>query len=73
MTTEIPPRRVRSAPIAYRSEGGIRIEYGDLENASGSHHDGLGGSLWLKYVDAFLLFQDLRTALKGVDLGNRDS
>lgn len=64
MTTEIPPRRVRSAPIAYRSEGGIRIEYGDAD-----YED----VFWLKYVDAFLLLQDLKTALKGVDLGNRDS
>lgn len=71
MTTEISPRRVRTAPIAYRSEGGIRIEYG------GSIDDilvrGGGGSFHLKYVDAFLLLQDLKTALKGVDLGNRDS
>lgn len=65
MTTEIPPRRVREAPIAYRSEGGIRIEHGGPPNAT--ERNG-GGTLWLSYLDAFLLHQDLKTALKGIDI-----
>lgn len=60
-------RRVRPAPTAYRSEGGIRVEY------DGPHPGTLGGAFWLSYVDAFLLFQDLRTALKGIDIKERDS
>lgn len=51
--------RVRSAPIAYRSEGGIRIEY------SAAFGD---DTFWLSYLDAFLLHQDLKTALKGIDI-----
>lgn len=55
--------RVRSAPIAYRSEGGIRVEYGNTIGLPVG-----GGSFWLSYVDAFLLFQDLRSALKGMNV-----
>lgn len=59
-SSQIPPRRVREAPIAYRSEGGIRVEYD-------------GGAFWLKNHDAWLLFMDLRTAMKGVDVRGQDS
>lgn len=44
----------RNPFVAHREKGGIRIGW-------------RGNGVWMKYVDAWLLMNDLRTALKGID------